>query len=51
MADVRYFTTRVGCSCPARRFNPAVPCKHMKRLGAALDLVQEQMKFNEEVRP
>jgi len=27
-----YVTTAKGCSCPARIYNPAKPCKHMRAL-------------------
>lgn len=27
-----YVTTANGCSCPARTYNPAKPCKHMRAL-------------------
>ena len=48
---MRHFTTERGCSCPDWLYRPRKrPCKHVRRLVEARELIEAQQLHNELVK-
>ena len=47
----RHYTTMDGCSCPDWQYRGRErPCKHVRRLRAAVDLIHSQKTYNRGVK-